>query len=118
LKERVLYHDTDSIIYKIHDDDGEIITGSSLGQWEDECKNPQEDWLIEFVSIGPNYYRTGNLSYANFVRSFYKNVQRSGDRTVYNFVKEVILKNKKQSGGSKPMKWQGCKCDDECKLCC
>ncbi|XP_028519091.1 uncharacterized protein LOC110252733 [Exaiptasia diaphana] len=54
---RVLYHDTDSIIYKTqNEEDEEIQTGSSLGQWEDECKDPQRDWLIEFVSIGPKSY--------------------------------------------------------------
>lgn len=57
LKTRVLYHDTDSIIYKTDSvNDEEIPTGSSLGQWEDECKDPESDWLIEFVSIGPKSY--------------------------------------------------------------
>lgn len=57
LQERVLYHDTDSVIYQtMNQDDAEIPTGSSLGQWEDECKDPSSDWLIEFVSIGPKSY--------------------------------------------------------------
>ncbi|XP_020894078.1 uncharacterized protein LOC110233153 [Exaiptasia diaphana] len=57
LKEQVLYHDTDSIIYKTSSpEEEEIPTGSSLGQWEDECKDPSKNWLIEFVSIGPKSY--------------------------------------------------------------
>ncbi|KXJ20593.1 putative uncharacterized transposon-derived protein F54H12.3 [Exaiptasia diaphana] len=57
LQTRVLYHNTDSIIYKTEQaDDEQVPTGSSLGQWEDECKDPERDWLTEFVSIGPKSY--------------------------------------------------------------
>lgn len=57
LKGRVVYHDTDSIIYITpKEGDDEIVTGSCLGQWEDECKDPTQDWLEEFVSLGPKSY--------------------------------------------------------------
>jgi len=57
LKERVLYHDTDSVIYTtLNDKEDEIPTGSLLGMWSDECKDPITNWVQEFVSLGPKTY--------------------------------------------------------------
>ena len=56
LGERVLYHDTDSIIYTTQGDQPEVEIGNRLGQWADECGNPEEDWLVEFVALGPKTY--------------------------------------------------------------
>lgn len=57
LNERVLYHDTDSVIYTTADsDEEEISTGSLLGMWSDECKDPNTNWIQEFVSLGPKTY--------------------------------------------------------------
>lgn len=58
--ERVLYFDTDSVIYKIQDSEPDPLpSGDYLGDLEDEC-DPESDWIEEFVSAGPkNYaYRT------------------------------------------------------------
>lgn len=52
LDQRVLYHDTDSIIYKVDSPtDYQISRGSLLGEWEVEC-----DTIIEFVSLAPKVY--------------------------------------------------------------
>jgi hypothetical protein len=52
LDQRVLYHDTDSIIYKVDSSaDYQIPRGSLLGEWEVEC-----DTIIEFVSLAPKVY--------------------------------------------------------------
>ncbi|KAK3745079.1 hypothetical protein QZH41_002614 [Actinostola sp. cb2023] len=56
LGDRVLYHDTDSIIYTTVGDQPEIPIGSRLGQWSDECGNPEENWIEEFVALGPKTY--------------------------------------------------------------
>ena len=53
---RVLYHDTDSIIYTSKEGEPEIELGCNLGEWEDECKDPDADWLVDFVSLGPKTY--------------------------------------------------------------
>ncbi|KAK3718095.1 hypothetical protein QZH41_005714 [Actinostola sp. cb2023] len=56
LGERVLYHDTDSIIYTTRGDEPEIPIGSRLGQWDDVCGNPEENCIEEFVALGPKTY--------------------------------------------------------------
>ena len=57
LNERVVYHDTDSVIYLTSDpEEEEIPTGSLLGMWSDECKSPETNWVQEFVSLGPKTY--------------------------------------------------------------
>lgn len=55
LGERVLYHDTDSIIYEIDPTPGAYNTpiGHYLGEWEDETSGAP---IREFVSIGPKTY--------------------------------------------------------------
>jgi hypothetical protein len=52
LDQRVLYHDTDSIIYKVEEpNDYQVPRGKLLGEWEIEC-----DTIIEFVSLAPKVY--------------------------------------------------------------
>lgn len=53
LKERVLYFDTDSIIYQQRDGEQEIETGPFLGQMKDELEG---DTICEFVTGGPKNY--------------------------------------------------------------
>ena len=57
LQERVLYYDTDSVIFVSKPDDPEPPTGSYLGQLTDELKG---DHIISFISGGPKnyFYRT------------------------------------------------------------
>lgn len=53
LGKRVLYHDTDSIIYEHQPDAYNIPEGRYLGEWEDETGgNP----IVKFVSTGPKCY--------------------------------------------------------------
>ena len=65
LENRVLYHDTDSIIYSVNDEDTYIPPlGDYLGQLTNElcCKEvncngcEKGHWITEFVSCGPNNY--------------------------------------------------------------
>ncbi len=60
LDRRVLYYDTDSIIYESHEGDAEPPTGSFLGELTHELK--PGDHIVEFFSAGPkNYgYRTAS----------------------------------------------------------
>jgi hypothetical protein len=68
LGERVLYHDTDSIIFERDPDGYNIEQGYYLGQWEDECGGCP---IVEFVGVAPKTYayvkkkRDGTLDYSN-----------------------------------------------------
>lgn len=59
LDDRVLYHDTDSIVCVLKE--GEklppiIQLGECLGEWELEHPTPKEGKITEFVAIGPKAY--------------------------------------------------------------
>jgi len=54
LNERVLYFDTDSVIYISRPGDEEPVLGDYLGQLTNELK--PEDHIIDFVSGGPKQY--------------------------------------------------------------
>ena len=56
LGERVLYHDTDSILYTTVGDQEEVPIGDRLGEWSDECGDSAHNWIVEFVSLGPKTY--------------------------------------------------------------
>ena len=53
LGDRVLYHDTDSIIYEHHPQEYNIPEGKYLGEWEDETGGQP---IIAFTSTGPKCY--------------------------------------------------------------
>ena len=53
LGDRVLYHDTDSIIYEHSPDGYNIPLGRYLGEWEDETGG---DPITKFASTGPKCY--------------------------------------------------------------
>lgn len=54
LGDRVLYCDTDSIIYLLDDNpEMNIKSSSKLGEWKDECEG---DVITDFVSIAPKSY--------------------------------------------------------------
>lgn len=53
LGKRVLYHDTDSIIYEYDTDKYNIPIGKYLGEWEDETGGKP---IVQFVSTGPKTY--------------------------------------------------------------
>ena len=98
---RVLYHDTDSIIFSVKDSDEYIPPlGEYLGDLTSEltckelgCKIPncEGHWIVEFVSCGPkNYaYRVNTGQIACKVRGFSLNYRSS---LVLNFqtMKEVL----------------------------
>ena len=52
LGDRVLYCDTDSIIYEYRKDEYNTTEGFLLGDWEAELKSP----MIEFSALGPKSY--------------------------------------------------------------
>jgi hypothetical protein len=53
LGKRVLYHDTDSIIYERDPSQYNIPVGKYLGEWEDETGGKP---IVQFVSTGPKTY--------------------------------------------------------------
>lgn len=55
LGDRVLYCDTDSVIYLLDGDDDtkNIKSSSKLGEWKDECEG---EYITDFVSIAPKSY--------------------------------------------------------------
>ena len=53
LQQRVLYYDTDSVIYKSKPDDEKLPLGKFLGQFTDEIGG---DFIDEFGSAGPKSY--------------------------------------------------------------
>ncbi len=59
LGDRVLYHDTDSIIYERSPTGYNIPLGVYLGEWEDETGGKP---ITKFCSIGPKSYSYGYLS--------------------------------------------------------
>lgn len=57
LGDRVLYHDTDSIIYRYDPDlPFNVKTGTVLGQWDEEDFGPKNGGIREFVATGPKSY--------------------------------------------------------------
>lgn len=56
LQRRVIYHDTDSCVYKSAPGEDEIEIGDRLGCWSDECGDPETNWIDEFVALGPKSY--------------------------------------------------------------
>jgi hypothetical protein len=55
LGDRVLYYDTDSVIYVYKPGDWEPAEGVCLGEWSNELKNPGEH-ILRFVSLGSKVY--------------------------------------------------------------
>ena len=101
LGERVLYHDTDSIIFSVKDTDEYIPPlGNYLGQLTNEltckeigCKGCElGHWIEEFVSCGPKNYtyklNTGEISCK--VRGFSLNY-RNSQIINFNSMKNALL---------------------------
>ena len=55
LDERVLYTDTDSVIYVSKPGDWEPELGTVLGEWDNQLE-ADEDHIVSFVSLGPKTY--------------------------------------------------------------
>ena len=101
LGDRVLYHDTDSIIYSVKEGEYNPPLGSYLGQLTDElsCRelgcskeNCTGHWIEEFVSCGPKNYsfRVNTGEVVCKVRGFSLNYKSS---LILNFnsVKEALV---------------------------
>ena len=89
LKERVLYMDTDSIIYRTKEGQDMLPTGRFLGQFTKETPG---DTIVEFVTRGPkNYgYLTKKGKTECKVRGFSLNYETK-QRLNYETMKENIL---------------------------
>ena len=101
LGKRVLYHDTDSIIFSVKDGEYVPPLGTYLGQLTDEltckelgCKKPgcSGHWIEEFVSCGPKNYsfRVNTGEIVCKVRGFSLNYKSS---LILNFesMKEALV---------------------------
>ena len=89
LGDRVLYYDTDSVIYHWKEDQTKLETGDYLGDLKDELNG---DYIEEFVSGGPkNYaYKTDKGKTECKVRGFTLNTR--GAKTLnFETVKKTIL---------------------------
>ena len=101
LQDKVLYFDTDSVVYC--SPTGEhlvpISDSGALGTWSDELKDTPGDYFTEFVSSGPKTYAMKSRSGKNDVcksKGFQLSVK---NREIFNFesLKDQILH--KASGG-------------------
>ena len=86
LQERVLYYDTDSVIYKWRPGPTEIPLGVFLGDFTDECEG---DLIVEFASGGAkNFgYVTRGGKFECKVRGFslnYKNKQKLNYQSLWH----------------------------------
>lgn len=90
LGERVLYYDTDSVIYRQLPSESPVQTGDFLGHMTNELEG--EDYIVEFVSGGAkNYgYRTHQGKTECKVRGFTLNVRGKGSLN-YEVMKQNIL---------------------------
>lgn len=89
---RVLYHDTDSIIYEHNPNAYNIPEGRYLGEWEDETDGLP---IVKFVSTGPKCYsycvqlEDGSLKYDTKLKGITQNAQNS-DRINYESMKKLV----------------------------
>ena len=90
LDKRVLYYDTDAVIYRHLPSDTAIETGDFLGDMTNELEG--DDYIVEFVSGGAkNYgYRTRQGKTECKVRGFTLNVRGQGSLN-YEVMKTNIL---------------------------
>ena len=93
LGDRVLYYDTDSVVFVEHTDEPEEpqpVLGNYLGEFTDECD--PGDYIVEFVSGGPkNYgYRTKNGKIECKVRGFRLNSE-SKEQLNYEIMRDNVL---------------------------
>jgi hypothetical protein len=103
LQDRVLYMDTDSVIFVDRGDPG-LVTGPLLGDLTDEL---DDDEIIEFISAGPKCYgyetKKGKKEFK--IKGFTLNVKTS---KVLNFdtVKDIVLHDRKRKIQTFPLQFQ------------
>ena len=90
LGERVLYYDTDSVIYLEEPDQLSPVLGDYLGEFTTELDD--DDYIVEFVSGGPkNYgYQTKNGHFECKVRGFHLNSEGKSQLN-YNVMRQNVL---------------------------
>ena len=90
LGERVLYYDTDSVIYIRIPGMPDLKFGNKLGEWESEMS--EGDYITEFISAGPkNYgYRTANGKTELKVKGFRLNTE-GASQLQYDLVRDNII---------------------------
>ena len=93
LNDRVLYFDTDSIIYIQRPGDWEPPTGSCLGDWDDQLE-AGETHIVSFISLGPKCYRY--VTNTGRVELKMKGITQNGhteDILVYNEDRTMLVKS-------------------------
>ena len=70
LDDRVLYHDTDSIVYEHRREEMNVEIGYMLGDWENVLD--ADDQIVSFVAFGPKTYsyKTGKGKHALKCKGF------------------------------------------------
>ena len=93
LNEKVLYFDTDSIVYVSPTGEHLVTpdTTGDLGEWTSEL--PPDDYFVEFVSAGPKTYAMKSFSGERDVSKSKGFSLHYADQQVYNFetLKDQIL---------------------------
>lgn len=97
LDKRVLYHDTDSIIYKVKNGESEPPLGNNLGDLTNEISEEDGGYITEIVCPGPkNYaYKTATGKTKCIVKGFTLNHQSSKSLN-FDIIRKMILKNSKE----------------------
>jgi hypothetical protein len=108
LGDRVLYFDTDSIIYVTRDNDNyQPELGNNLGQWTNEISADDGHYIDEFVSAGPkNYaYKTKNGTTDCTIKGFNMNYLTSLKIT-FDSIKEIVCENPKKKISTKQLQFK------------
>jgi hypothetical protein len=95
LDKRVLYYDTDSIIYISRENEYEPALGDYLGQFTNELEDKEH--IIEFVSAGPkNYaYKTNTGKCQCVVKGFTLNYI-SSQKINFDSIKNIVLNDQSE----------------------
>ena len=90
LNKRVLYYDTDSIIYISKPNEYDIKLGDYLGEWSSELA--EDEYIEEFISAGPkNYaYRTNIGREQCVVKGFFLNYA-TGLKINFDSIKNIVI---------------------------
>lgn len=92
LDRRVLYYDTDSIIYESREGDEEPPTGSFLGELTHELK--PGDYIVEFFSAGPKNY--GYRTKSGKITQKHKGITLTAEvlkRLTFDVAKQMVLQH-------------------------
>jgi hypothetical protein len=104
LAQRVLYYDTDSVIFTQKEDEPDVETGDYLGDLTDEVREYGTGaYISEFVSGGPKNYAfevttptTHSKSYVVKAKGFTLN-QRNLEIINFNSMKQMVLESENQN---------------------